>query len=90
MDGVIAQSFKNYNIDPENLMLFTDKQMAEQATPITQRAGDSANNQTRTTVILQQRQDIQRSALVSAKRNEMGNPDAGNKNMFRSFTSWMQ
>ncbi len=90
MDGVIAASFKRYNIDPDNLMLFTEQQMIEQATPIAGKAGDTANNQTRTSVMLQQRQEIQRSGLISAKRNELGNPDEGTKNMFRSFHSWMQ
>jgi hypothetical protein len=33
MDGVIADNFKNYNIDSDNLMLYTQQQMVEQATP---------------------------------------------------------
>jgi hypothetical protein len=89
MDGVIADNFKSYNIDPDNLMLYTQQQMVESATPNASRAWDTANNQSRAASVLKQRQDIQRTALISAKRNEVGNPDEGTKNMFRSFGSWM-
>jgi len=89
-DAIIADSFKNYNIDPDNLMLYTQRQMVEKATPIASRAGDSALNQKRADDILEQRQDIQRRSLVSTKRNEAGNTDTGTKNMFRSFASWVQ
>jgi|GEM_PF-3136094 len=90
IDGVIDDSFKNYNIDRKNLMMYTQQQMVEDATPIAQNAGDTAANQERAKNRLKQRQDIQRSTLVSAKRNEVNNPDEGTKNMFRSFGSWMK
>ncbi len=89
MDGVIAESFKRRNIDPENLMLYTQQQMVEKATPLAQRAGDSAANQEKASYMLKQRQNIQTDATVSVIRNETGNPDEGMKNVFRSFGSWM-
>jgi hypothetical protein len=71
------------------LMLYTQQQMVEQATPTATNAWNTARNQDRASQVLGQRGDIQRSALVSAKRNEIGNSDQGTKNMFRTVGSWM-
>jgi hypothetical protein len=87
VDGVIADSFKNYNIDPDNLMLYTQQQMVEQATPIAEKASESSANQERAVRAFKQRQSIERRTLVSAKISEVGNTDKGTKNMFRSFGS---
>lgn len=71
-------------------MLYTEEEMVQRATPITQRAVDSVANQERAARLLRERQATQRSAHVSEKREDAGNTDESTKNMFRMFGSWMQ
>lgn len=88
-DWVIAKSFKNHDIDTDNLMLYTQKQMVEEATPIARRAGDTAESQERAARIQKNNKNLQIATQTSQARIENGNPDESTKNMFRSFGSWV-
>jgi len=85
MDDAIEESFKNYNIDPDNLLLYTEEQMIEEYTPIARNAINSADNQKRAA----ERKDtkINQKMSHSNKMNEAGNVDAAPKNMFRFIES---
>lgn len=86
-DKLIQKNLKNYNIDTENLLQYTDKQMIEQATPIPQNVGNSARNQNRA---LQNRKELMQQSTVEADMKEKGNTDKWMKNLFRFFDSTMQ
>lgn len=88
-DAVIASSFKNRNINPDNLMLYTQEEMVARATPLTERAADSAANQERAARLLKERQAAQ-NMFIQESRYDRGNIDESTKNMFRIYASWMQ
>lgn len=86
-DDLIKKNLKRYNIDTDNLMQYTDKQMIEQATPISRYSWPAIWSQRSA---LQNRKDYLQDSTVQSDMKERGNTDKGLKNLFRSFDSMMQ
>ncbi len=86
VDDIIRKNLKRRNIDTENLMQYTDRQMVKQATPIPRNARGSASNQSRAE---QNLKEHSQQDLVEEDMKEAANIDKWTKNLFRFFESSM-
>lgn len=89
-DDRIQNSYKEYNINPDNLMWNRLQQKVEQATPIASKAGDTADNQIKAARILKQQREAERMNRQSQERRNIVNTDESLKNLTRQVGSYIK